>query len=101
MYEETEIKTFPQLLHLIVHRMSWFTEAGRDNAHRIIEKFSPAHDETMESSERDPVEDVPSSSPSSPQGESETLETVDPSESPAEKVESDVEERQDLLGNDG
>jgi hypothetical protein len=40
MIEEAE--NLYQLAHVIINKLSWFTEAGRDNAHRIVTEAETA-----------------------------------------------------------
>ena len=54
------------LAHVIVSKVSWFTEAARDNAHDLIEKMNPnnpapAPQDAKAGSEEDPGEDFTAS----------------------------------------
>jgi len=54
------------LAHVIVSKVSWFTEAARDNAHELIEKMNPnspapAPQDAKAGSDEDPGEDFTAS----------------------------------------
>ena len=55
-----------ELAHVIVSKVSWFTEAARDNAHELIEKMNPnspapASQDGKAGSTEDPGEDFTAS----------------------------------------
>ena len=55
-----------ELAHVIVSKVSWFTEAARENAHDLIEKMNPnspapAPQDAKAGSEGDPGEDFTAS----------------------------------------
>ena len=55
-----------ELAHVIVSKVSWFTEAARDNAHELIEKMNPnspapAPQDGKAGSKEDPGEDFTAS----------------------------------------
>jgi len=75
------VETISDLLHKIVDRMVWYTEAGKINAHNVIDKISPS---TRGELEEDPGE----SKSNSPQDVEEPANSgpVDPSGEPAKKA---------------
>jgi hypothetical protein len=63
---EENAKDIWDLAHVIVSKVSWFTEAARDNAHELIEKMNPnspapASQDAKAGSDEDPGEDFTAS----------------------------------------